>query len=248
MASDTGRVSLTGRGVRIAIIDSGVHPDHSHIDAARIAPGASVLRDGSVESSFDGGTDVVLDRLGHGTAVTAAIQEKAPDAICIPIRVFHDALKASAASLIGAIDWAIGQRADIINLSLGSPNLAHAEPFAQAVERARSAGIAIVAAREAEGTPCFPGSLDGVIGVGVDWDCPRERFRIVAGERAHFLASGYPRPIPGVPPRRNLFGISFATAQISGFAAQACEGTGQELEGGERVAAVRAALAGMGEA
>ena len=49
--------------VRIAIIDSGVHPDHPHIDAARLLPGFSVARDGS----FTQGD--TLDDLGHGTAV-----------------------------------------------------------------------------------------------------------------------------------------------------------------------------------
>ena len=37
-------------------------------------------------------------------------------------------------------------------------------------------------------------------------------------------ASGYPRPIPGVPPERNLKGLSFAVANASGFLALAIEG------------------------
>ena len=40
---------------------------------------------------------------------------------------------------------------------------------------------------------------------------------------ATFFASGYPRPLPGVPPARNLNGISFAVANMSGFVARACE-------------------------
>ena len=54
--------------LRIAVIDSGVHPDHPHIDAARLLPGFAIARDGR-DSEDDTG-----DRLGHGTAVTAAIQ------------------------------------------------------------------------------------------------------------------------------------------------------------------------------
>lgn len=34
-------------------------------------------------------------------------------------------------------------------------------------------------------------------------------------------ASGYPRPIPGVPPERNLKGISFAVANVTGVLARA---------------------------
>jgi hypothetical protein len=38
-----------------------------------------------------------------------------------------------------------------------------------------------------------------------------------------FLASGYPRDIPGVPRERNLKGLSFAVANVSGFVARALD-------------------------
>jgi len=53
------------------------------------------------------------------------------------------------------------------------------------------------------------------------------------------IASGYPRPIPGVQPRRNLYGISFAVAQASGFAARAALALGD----GHTAQALAAALA-----
>lgn len=197
--------------IRIAVIDSGVHPDHPHIDAARLLPGFAVARDGAVR---DGDS---IDALGHGTAVTAAIQEQAPDSLCLPIRVFHDGLRASARALVSAIDRAVAVRVDIINLSLGTMNPAHAAAFAAAAARARAAGIRIVAAREADGQPCWPGRLDGVLGVTLDWDCPRD----ACVERDGIIhASGHPRPIPGVPQQRNLFGVSFAVANASGIIAR----------------------------
>jgi len=199
--------------IRVAVIDSGVHPDHPHIAADRLLAGVAIASDGTISAD----DEATLDRLGHGTAVTAAIQEKAPDALILPVRVFHDALKTSARALVTAIAWSIEQGADVINLSLGTVNAAHRDVFADAVARASGAGALIVAAREAEGVPCFPGALDGVLGVGLDWDCPRESWRVEDGV---LYASGYPRAIPGVAPRRNLYGISFATAQASGFAAR----------------------------
>jgi len=209
-----------GRGVRIAVIDSGVHAQHPHIDATRLEPGIAVALDGQIIDE----RDATLDRLGHGTAVAAAIQEKAPEATCLPIRVFRDSLNTSAAALIAALRWAIEQEVDLINLSLGATNAAHRPHFERAAALARAQGILIVAAREADGVPCYPGSLATVLGVGLDWDCPREQFRRTQenGEW-RLLASGYPRPIPGVPQRRNLYGISFAVAQMTGFAARACE-------------------------
>lgn len=197
--------------VRIAVIDSGVHPDHPHIDAARLLPGLAVARDGAVR---DGDS---IDALGHGTAVTAAIQDQAPAALCLPIRVFHDALRASARALVSAIDAAVAARVDIINLSLGTVNPAHGAAFGAAVDRARAVGILIVAARAVDGQPCYPGSLDGVLGVALDWDCPRD----ACVEREGIVhASGHPRPIPGVPQHRNLYGVSFAVANATGIIAR----------------------------
>jgi hypothetical protein len=215
--------------VRIAVIDSGVHPGHDHIDATRLEPGVAVLADGTVL----GGAEATLDRLGHGTAVTAAIQEKAPGATCVPIRVFGDALKSSAAALLASIRWAIEQDVAIINLSLGTPNPAYRAHMTDVVEEALEVGVVIVAARETGGIPVYPGALRDVIGVRLDWDCPRQSYRCEQdGEELVFLASGYPRSIPGVPQRRNLHGVSFATAQMAGFAALACEQLGVERQRG----------------
>ncbi|MBB3859626.1 subtilisin family serine protease [Novosphingobium hassiacum] len=200
--------------LRIAVIDSGVHPTHPHINAARLLPGLSVLADGTVLR----GEEDALDKLGHGTAVTAAIQEQAPDALVLPIRVFRDGLRASARALAGGIRCAIEARVDLINLSLGTTNPAHAEVFAALADEAAAAGALIVAAREAQGEPCWPGCLPQVLGVGLDWDIPRGQPCLDPGGLV-VMASGYPRPIPGVPQRRNLYGISFAVAQVAGWIA-----------------------------
>jgi len=211
---------FTGRSVAVAVIDSGVHPGHDHIHRGRLGPGAMFLPDGALVE----GDEAWLDRLGHGTAVTAAIQEKAPDATLLPARVFRDGLKASPAALIAAMRWAIARRVDLINLSLGTLNPAHRDAFAAVVDDAVAAGVVVVAAREANGEACYPGALEQVIGVEVDWDCPRETFSLEwRGAEAVFKASGHPRPIPGVPPRRNLYGVSFAVAQMTGFAARALQ-------------------------
>lgn len=238
MADAVPLAGFTGRGVTVAVIDSGVHPGHDHIAADRLAPGVMVLADGAIVE----GPDVWQDRLGHGTAVTAAIQEKAPDAVCVPVRVFRDGLKTSAAALIAAARWSIARQVDVLNLSLGTVNAAHREPFAQVVEEALAAGIVVVAAREANEVPCFPGALPQVVGVALDWDCPREIYRVVENGPV-LAASGYPRPIPGVPLQRNLYGISFAVAQVSGFAARACEAVGGEAPGPSRVRLIRERLA-----
>lgn len=232
---------LSGRGVVIAVIDSGVHPGHDHIAADRLAPGVMVLSDGAVVEDDRSW----LDQLGHGTAVTAAIQEKASGAVCVPVRVFREALKTSASGLIAAMRWSIARKVDVINLSLGSANAAHRDAFAAVVEEAAAAGVVVVGAAEANGAPCYPGSLEWVIGVDVDWDCARTVYGVRwRGDRPVLQASGYPRPIPGVPSRRNLYGVSFAVAQVSGFVARACERIGPDASGAGRVQQVRDLLCG----
>ncbi|WP_420383772.1 S8 family serine peptidase [Novosphingobium sp.] len=197
--------------MRVAVIDSGVFPAHSHILSARLLRGVAIAADGSIDHS----PDAMIDRLGHGTAVTAAIQELAPDAEILTVRVFREGLRASARALVEAIVWAAGAGADVINCSLGTPNAAHAALFADAVARAAAARI-VAPMVGADDAPCWPGQCDGVVRVGLDWDLPRGVAQLRGGL---YYASGYPRPIPGVEQRRNLHGISFATAQISGLIA-----------------------------
>ena len=203
----------TGSGVRVAVIDSGVHPGHPHVGAVH----AGV----SFDAAGARGDDTV-DRLGHGTAVAAAIREKAPDAVIVPVKVFDRELLATSEALVAAINWAVDARVDLINLSLGTANPAHQMRLGEALIRAVRAGIGLVAAAEQDAVRWLPGSLPLAIGVTLDWECPRDQamVRVVqegAVRRLRIGASGYPRPITGVPPERNLKGLSFAVANVTGL-------------------------------
>jgi hypothetical protein len=165
-----------------------------------------------------------VDFLGHGTAVMAAIQEKAPDAEFYAIKIYYRSLRTDISLLVVALHWAIGNGMDVINVSAGTKNTAHYDRLIPAIQRANEAGIVIVAAGEIDSIPSLPGSLPGVIGVGLDWTCPRERFRENAsGHEPRWLTSGYPRSLPGVTLSNNLRGISFSVANMTGFVARACE-------------------------
>jgi subtilisin family serine protease len=198
--------------VRIAVIDSGVHARHPHVNG--VAGGVSILPDGREEPDF-------TDRLGHGTAVTAAIREKAPDAEIYAVRVFHDSLATRIESLVHALDWSARNGVHLINLSLGTDNPLHEAVLRESVDRLVGQGIELIAAYEDSGIRWLPGSIAGVIPVVLDWDCPRDEFRTSAlpDGRTLYHASGFPRPIPGVSPERNLKGISFAVANVTGLLA-----------------------------
>lgn len=194
--------------MKIGVIDSGVHAGHPHVNG--VAGGVGITAEGREVSDF-------VDRLGHGTAVTAVIREKAPEAEVFAVKIFHDSLATRIEPLVAAIDWCARHGMDLINLSLGTANPAHEAALREAVERARA--CLIVAAGEDGGVRWLPGSLPGVASVRLDWDCPRSEYR-VEGELA-YRASGYPRPAPGIPVERNLKGLSFAVANVTGLLAAA---------------------------
>jgi subtilisin family serine protease len=199
--------------VRVAVIDSGVHAGHEHIRG--VAGGVRIPSEGHLETDY-------VDRLGHGTAVAAVIREKAPDAAIFAVKIFHAALSAPIETLVRAIDWSVENGMHLINLSLGVSNPAHEHLLRATVDRVRAREIILVAAYEDAGVRWLPGSLPGVLPVALDWDCPRDEYRTEAlpDGRTVYRASGYPRPIPGVPKERNLKGISFAVANVTGLLAR----------------------------
>ena len=205
----------------VGVIDSGIHPDHPHIGAIA-AGGAGFDRDGCAH-------DDIVDRLGHGTAVAAAIQDLAPAVHVCPLKVFDRTLDTSVGALVAAIDWAAARRLPLVNLSLGTKDRSRAGALTEAVGRARTAGTVVVAAGCDRGIDWLPGTLDldGVIRVELDWFCPRGSHRVTGpAEAPVFRTCGYPRPIPGVDPERNLKGLSFAVANFTGIAARVMIETG----------------------
>ena len=194
--------------VRVGIIDSGVHDEHPHIGNIK---GGVQIREGRLSEDYS-------DRLGHGTAVAAAIHEKAPEADLFAIKVFDRSLTTNVETLVRAIEWCIEHEMDVVNMSLGTPDPSHATDFLEPMANADAARTLIIAARWARGHKSLPGSLPGVIGVEADEKCPRDTCRWEMHDgRPIFYASPYPRPIPGVPPERNLNGISFAVANVTGL-------------------------------
>jgi subtilisin family serine protease len=219
--------------VRIAIVDSGVHASHPHVGG--VSGGVS-FEDGSAPSAD------FVDRLGHGTAIAAVIREKAPAAELWAVKVFDQELRTDLAKLLAGLDWAVERRFPLVNLSLGTAEPAHEAALRLRIESAVTAGVLVVTAIAGEdGTTYLPGTLPGVLPVELDWLCPRDEARLATrpdGRRVA-RASGYPRPIPGVPAERNLKGLSFAVANVTGCLARSL--------GSEEHLAAEAALARLAQ-
>src|SRR5213078_2351322 len=131
---------MIGYGLKIAVIDTGINASHPHI----FAPTHGVIFDPEeTNPSYE-------DVLGHGTAVTAAIQEKAPYADYYILKLFGNSLRTRKNRLLQAIEWTIEHRMDVVNLSLGTPNFDHRPALEPLIARARSEGVLLVAARYSE--------------------------------------------------------------------------------------------------
>ena len=200
-----------GATLRVAVIDSGIAPGHPHVGS--VAGGIALVGEDPNDTR---------DRLGHGTAVAAAILEKLPQnaAELIAVRVLDRELATTARILSLGIEWATTASARLINLSLATTNAAHAALFAHAVDVAGEQGAIVVSARGERGASLFPGSLRGVIGVRADSECPRFSLAVDVDEGDGWpvlVASPFPRPIDGVSVDRNLSGVSFAVANATGL-------------------------------
>jgi serine protease AprX len=176
---------LTGSGVGVAVIDSGIgaHPD--------------VVNRLRMSLDFTEGDETVADGYGHGTHIAGIIAGSgrgsrsadgseyvgmAPGAELLSLKVLGSDGSGYVSDVIEAIEWVVRHRARhkirIINLSLGhvpSGNYLD-DPMAQAVERAVAAGLVVVASagnlgKTADGKPIVgavvsPGYTPGALTVG----------------------------------------------------------------------------------
>ena len=169
------RAGLTGAGVTVGVIDSGV--DVTHPDLAAVV---AVQRDFSAES--DGGD--VRDLLGHGTHVASILAGSgagsagryrgvAPGVRLVSAKVGD--FTATESSVIAAMDWISGtENAAVVNMSIGFPDSPGTDPMEAAVaDLTRRDGTLFVVGAGNDGNDGItsPGSAPEALTVGaVDHD------------------------------------------------------------------------------
>ncbi len=212
----------TGKGVRVAVVDTGVDVDHPDL-RGRIARVGNFVDRG--ERSFT--SDV------HGTAVAGVIAAGANNGVgIVGVAPGADVLALKACwepsprsqrgvcnsyTLAKAVDFAIAQRAQVVNFSLGGPP----DPllrrlFAEAVQRGT---IVVAAYADAQGRG-FPASLDGVLGVFASDPQGGLRGAPRASVRPALAAPGV--DVLSTAPRSSydfFSGSSLAAAHVSGIVA-----------------------------
>ncbi|WP_253835419.1 S8 family serine peptidase [Actinokineospora globicatena] len=162
-APEAWRSGLTGKGVKVAVLDTGI--DTTHPDLA----GAVVL-----SRDFSGSADAD-DRIGHGTHVAATItgsgryQGVAPDSALLNGKVLGDNGDGSESDVIAGMEWAAAEGAAVINLSLGSNRpSAGDDPASLAVNRltAETGALFVVSAGNSGGEMGAPAAADAALTVG----------------------------------------------------------------------------------
>ncbi|RLE47968.1 hypothetical protein DRJ25_01085 [Candidatus Woesearchaeota archaeon] len=149
-----------GEGVRVGVIDTGIDYNHEQLRARF-----------SDEKGYDfvSETTKPQDDNGHGTHVAGIIAGEevgvAPAAQLFALKALDARGSGSEADIISAIDWAIENGLQVLNLSLGSNYASKAEKAA--IDAALQAGIVIAAAAGNDGNSdyTFPASYAGVLSV-----------------------------------------------------------------------------------
>jgi len=223
----TAWTTATGRGVVVAVIDSGAGP-HPDLDA-NLLPGSD-LRSGF---GWPDGSDV--GAVGHGTHVAGTIAAVAgngvgitgvaPNAKILPLRILGSDGSGSTRDLAIAIGAAVTAGARVINLSLGS--VTDDPRVAAAVADAAARNVLVIAAAGNDGptgSPKWPAMNDFTVAVTA---LDRDGNPAASGQRGGYIDIGAPgvgilSTVPAAMRGRDYemqSGSSMAAAFVSGTAA-----------------------------
>lgn len=208
-----------GAGARVAVLDTGVDCTHPDL-APNCAKGYNILNPRQPPD----------DDKGHGTHVSGIIAGAlnwkgvagmAPEATILPVKVLNSSGSGKVSEIIEGITWAVKNKADIINMSLGAPKFSEAQ--GKAVKAAREAGVLVIAAAGNDGgTVNYPAAYPEALAVtALAFDNTLASFSC-KGPETDFIAPGV-RIFSAAPGGSFMAanGTSQAAPHVSGLAALA---------------------------
>ncbi|MFF8449519.1 S8 family serine peptidase [Streptomyces leeuwenhoekii] len=232
---------LTGKGVTVAVLDTGVDADHPDL-AGRVAESRSFVEGEQVADRNGHGTHVASTVGGSGAASGGAERGVAPGARLAVGKVLGDQGSGSESQIIAGMEWAAREvKADVVSMSLGSPEASDGtDPMAQAVNTlSRETGALFVVAAGNTGTPSSigsPGAADAALTVGAVDSADEAAYFTSAGPRSgdNALKPDLSAPGVGILAARSglsegsgdytaMSGTSMATPHVAGVAALLAE-------------------------
>jgi uncharacterized NAD-dependent epimerase/dehydratase family protein len=206
----------TGKGVKVAVVDSGI--DTAHPDIGEVKGGVSVRLDKAGRIAF--GQDW-FDSVGHGTACAGIIRKKAPNVRFYSVKIFDDeSLSAKGEVLIEAIRWCLAQGMNVVNLSLGTTERQLLPSLREVCDHAEQEGVLLVSAEHNEGRESFPACFPNVFGVTAGQVYGKYAYLYREHHPIGFVARGDPQRLCWVRPRYVFMaGTSFAAPQMTALIA-----------------------------
>ncbi|GAB3945176.1 S8 family serine peptidase [Kribbella albertanoniae] len=204
------RSGYDGRGVKVAVLDTGYDAGHPDL-AQQVVAAESFVPGETVQDRHGHGTHTASTVAGLGTASAGSRKGAAPGADLLIGKVLDDQGSGMDSEAIAGMEWAVKQGAKVVSMSLGGWPSDGTDPMSQAVDRlSKSSGALFViaagnaGAEESVGTP---GSATEALTVGaVDTD----------DHLANFSSRG-PRAGDGaLKPEVTAPGVEIAAARAAG--------------------------------
>lgn len=155
----------TGKGIRVAVVDSGVEYDHPALDDC-VKSGVVVEYDEDAENLVRyEPDDPPKDVAGHGTGCAGIIHALAPDAEIYSVRVLGANMRGRAIQFAGGLDWAIEHEIQVVNLSLSTSNEEYFGLFHDLADQAYFKNMNVVCAVNNYPEASLPSLYSSVISV-----------------------------------------------------------------------------------
>jgi subtilisin family serine protease len=209
----------TGRGVTVAIIDSGLERQHPALRGRIVESVAVELADGVPTVVADAADDL----FGHGTACAGLILGVAPEVELVSIRVLGSDLRGKGEAFLAGLRWAVERGVDIANLSLSSRSEQLFPAFHEVVDEAYFQRVVLVGAATNNPGPSYPSLFSSVVSVAAHEVPDPWRWYYNPRPPVEFGAWGVDVPIAWKDSGTTTgTGNSFAAPHITGLIALLC--------------------------